>query len=580
MKAPRFPLTLLPVLFTLLLPHTTVSSTAVRTNPQIVRLSLVQGDVRISRNEAVASMNDEEWEQAEANTPIETGFVLYTGEGRAEIEFEDSSTAYLGENSLLLFSRLAVTDGVPDTMLKLLSGTITLNLHPIPEESFLLKTQTDGLLIRYPQNCFLRVNSYADAMSVTPLEDMKLRQPALNRLKVAKGQTTVFQNASPVPADSPTELSNYDSWDAWVTARVKERREALSKALSASGLTTPIPGLVDLNSQGTFFMCPPYGTCWQPHEEDPPNGTASTLTELPVVRGAAGGLPQVAVAQGAAQGMRVPLIAEDWLGSSFPCSPYRVRTRVLKIPGTNNVTPLDSQLVTDPNYNWARCHAGSWISRKHRYVWVVGPHKHHHPPCHWVKTGRSVGFVPIHPGDVKGQLPKNLKHGIILPPGKTDAPERLTTVKPSQVKVLNEAPKQLRGTPFPSLARVSTPSMVVHQLKDSGTAGKETATKSVPIPVTRTLVAQMSSRETSMIRGTGGGATGNGSVGSRGISGGSRSGGGGGGSSSGGRSGGGGGGSGGGGSSGGGGHSGGGGGGGSSGGGGGSAGGGGGGRPH
>lgn len=539
-KTPRFPLILLPVLFTLLLPFKAVASTTVRTSPQIVRLSLVQGDVRISRNEAVASINDEEWEQAEVNTPIETGFVLYTGDGRAEIEFEDSSTAYLGENSLLLFSRLAVTDGVPDTMLKLLSGTITLNLHPVPNESFLLKTQTDGLLIRYPQNCFLRVNSYTDAMAVTPLEDMKLREPALNRLKVAKGQTTVFQNASPVPTDSTTDLPNYDSWDEWVTMRVKERREALSRALSASGLTTPIPGLVDLNSQGTFFMCPPYGTCWQPHEEEEKAiGTAGALTQVPAAQGAAGGLPQVAAAQSASQRTRVPLIAEDWLGPSFPCSPYQVRTRVLKIPGTNNVTPLDSQLVRDPNYNWARCHAGSWISRKHRYVWVVGPHKHHHPPCHWVRTGHSVGFVPIHPGDVKGQPPKNLKHGIILPPGKTDAPERLTTVKPSQVKVLNEAPKELRGVPFPSLARVSTPSMVVqHQLNDPGSSGKEATTKSFPIPVTRTLVAQMSSRETSMIRGTGGGSAGNGSAGSRGISGGSsRSGGSGGGSSSGGHSG-------------------------------------------
>jgi hypothetical protein len=32
--------------------------------------------------------------------------------------------------------------------------------------------------------------------------------------------------------------------------------------MKASGLTSPIPGLADMDGQGTFFKCPPYGTCW------------------------------------------------------------------------------------------------------------------------------------------------------------------------------------------------------------------------------------------------------------------------------------------------------------------------------
>jgi hypothetical protein len=39
--------------------------------------------------------------ESDADLPIEVGFSLVTGSGRAEIEFEDASTLYLGENSVL-----------------------------------------------------------------------------------------------------------------------------------------------------------------------------------------------------------------------------------------------------------------------------------------------------------------------------------------------------------------------------------------------------------------------------------------------------------------------------------------------
>jgi hypothetical protein len=508
MKAPWFPFALLPVLLVWLGPPALVASTAVPSDAQIVRLSLVQGDVRILRDQLAASLKDEKWEQAEVNTPVEQGFVLSTGEGRTEIEFEDNSTAYLGENSVLSFTRLTVTGGVPATVLMLISGTITLDLHPVSQESFLLRTRTDGLLIRYPESCFLRVNSYADAMSVTPLEDMKLREPQLNRVKVAKGQLTMFQAATAIPVDGLRQPVNYDAWDAWVSARVNERQQALREALSRSGLTTPIPGLADLNSQGTFYACAPYGTCWQPHEEL--------------------GIPSPSSGQGLSQASTTPRattpqtpapLVEDWLGASFPCSPYQVRTRVLKVPGTSQVAALGSQAVRDPTYDWALCHAGSWITRNHRYVWVAGSHKHHHPPCRWVKIGHSVGFVPIHPRDVKGELPKNLPHGIFVPPAKNQAPRELTGLGALQeIKVLDAAPKQLRDLPSPELARASTPNMVVHELKDFGASGKDSGLKTTVVPVNTALARLASSREMTM---THGGASGAGSVATRGASAGS-----------------------------------------------------------
>ena len=81
--------------------------------PQIVRLSLVQGDVRVAVGKLKGQPEMSPWVQAAANMPLESGFSVVTGKGRAEIEFEDASTMYLGENSALTFDELTTQNGVP-----------------------------------------------------------------------------------------------------------------------------------------------------------------------------------------------------------------------------------------------------------------------------------------------------------------------------------------------------------------------------------------------------------------------------------------------------------------------------------
>ena len=76
-----------------------------QTYDQIVRLSLVEGDVRVSRGKEGEHATGGAWGEAVANLPIESGFSLVTGTGRAEIEFEDASTIYLGDNSVLTFDQ-------------------------------------------------------------------------------------------------------------------------------------------------------------------------------------------------------------------------------------------------------------------------------------------------------------------------------------------------------------------------------------------------------------------------------------------------------------------------------------------
>ena len=141
--------------------------------PQIVRVSYVQGDVRVSRGKDVEKQSRSVWAKAAVDLPIETGYSLVTGEGRAEIEFEDASVAYLGENSVLVFNDLHTTGGIPQTELALLSGTMSLDAEPVAAgEWFRVRTPTDEISVRYPKKVFLRVNSYLDAMGLTPVGNL------------------------------------------------------------------------------------------------------------------------------------------------------------------------------------------------------------------------------------------------------------------------------------------------------------------------------------------------------------------------------------------------------------------------
>ena len=131
-----------------------------------MRVRSLEGDVRVARGDA----GDAEWEQAEADLPMETGFNLVTGVGYAEIEFEDGSTVYLGQNSALKFDDLSTTGNVPHTQIELLTGTATLHLQTeAPGEVFVLKTPTDRITTVYPGRRYVRVNAYLDAIAMTPL---------------------------------------------------------------------------------------------------------------------------------------------------------------------------------------------------------------------------------------------------------------------------------------------------------------------------------------------------------------------------------------------------------------------------
>ena len=106
---------------------------------RIVRLSLVQGDVRYSQQFHKDSLDDSKavWERAPLNLPLREGFALATDEGaRAEVEFENGAMAFLAPNTVIEFYDLSLNDGFLITRLVLRQGSAIFYVHPAKGDFF------------------------------------------------------------------------------------------------------------------------------------------------------------------------------------------------------------------------------------------------------------------------------------------------------------------------------------------------------------------------------------------------------------------------------------------------------------
>jgi hypothetical protein len=171
----------------------------------------------------------------------------------------------------------------------------------------------------------------------------------------------------------------------------------------------------------------------------------------------------------------------------FPCFPGGIRYWYARDPLTGREILFNSELDTGAfiyPYSWAVCHAGSWIYRQHHYVWVAGHKRHHHPPVRWVKNGRAVGFVPLHPKDVKGQPPINRKHDVFAMSNKKGlSVERVKFDPAHPIEALNAPPKEFRKPDMPLLARAEEPHMEARPMREAVFANKGANPRTASIPI-------------------------------------------------------------------------------------------------
>ena len=427
------------------------------TYPQMVRISFLEGDVRVARATVNENSGKPAWEAAIMNLPLSEGDSIVTGkDGRAEIEFEDASTIYLAENSVLNCMDLHTTEGVPHTELALVSGTITTHLNSLMGgETFLIQTPTDNMLTRYPQQSNLRITSYLDGMAVTTLKAGTLAVAESNHLELKPGETLFLNAGRRVTSVGITgKTQDFTAYDAWVADRYSARASATAEVMQEAGLQKPVPGLAEMKGKGHFFQCPPYGMCWQPDmpQAKPVLTAGPTPPPTPKTARASAGGPTV--------GAPNPVYPDGY----FPCMAQWYPAAYRGVFPTAMGVDI---------YAWGICHSGEWIAYNDSYAWVASGRRHHHCPVRWMKIdgGRRV-LLPIHPKDVQGKPPVN-RSGFQPIKGKDGAVHLMPVkVEPGKgVEVLKSPPREFRNPSQPVLARTEAPRMQAVALHDNAKAG-------------------------------------------------------------------------------------------------------------
>jgi hypothetical protein len=395
---------LLPFLYVVLLsslfpaaPPASADSSHVR----IVRLSLVQGDVRFSRATHGDPLADASavWETASLNLPIRQGYVLATDNGRAEVEFENGALAFLKENTVLEFYDLSLEDSAHTTRLVLRQGSASFYVNSAGGDYF---SVTGGdFTVEAGQRSAFRLDGFDDGSTVETYQGHVSVLHNKNTTRLEKGQSLSIK-AGDDSSLAVGRLPAQDGFDQWVSGRIESVSAATSAATQYTGSSYYAPGFADLYTYGAFSSCGSYGYGWRP------------------------------------------------FGVGYGWSPFTDGQWILD--PTYGYTWASNQ-----PWGWAPYHYGGWLFDAscggwfysapflygfpgngfvpgRRFPKVVHPP---HPIYHsvtavFVRQAGKMGIVPMHPLDEKGKTPLNLGHGVFADAGAKGAAPQVLPSEPGQ----------------------------------------------------------------------------------------------------------------------------------------------------
>ncbi len=221
---------------------------------RIVRVSLVSGDVQLSRP------GHPSWEAATQNMPVTQGVTIGTNDGYAEIEFEDGTTVWISRDTLVQFTELALADGGRVTRLTLAQGTMSILTALRSGDSFALSTSGDAIAV--PKNAFFRVDCFHDGASVSVLGGEVEVTSAAGTKVVPKGKTLAYQ--SKLANVSLSANPKPDEWDRWTVGRARTSQTETTQSISY--VDAPFSyGLADMSAYGGWNYFAGYGYGWQPY---------------------------------------------------------------------------------------------------------------------------------------------------------------------------------------------------------------------------------------------------------------------------------------------------------------------------
>ncbi len=358
---------------------------------RIIRLSLVQGDVRFTREAHGDPLADQKavWETAESNLPVRQGYVLATDNGRAEVEFENGAMAFLGSNTVLEFYDLSLDDGARTTRLVLRQGSASFYVNPAKDDYFSV-TGGDFTVVAGGKSSF-RVNNFDDGSNVAVLSGHASILHQKDSTSLSKGQSLSMHAGQ--PSVSIGNLPSGDEFDHWVAGRVDSVSAATNASLQYTNSGSYVPGFADLYTYGSWFSCGGYGYGWRP------------------------------------------------FGVGFGWSPFTMG-QWLWDPG------FGLTFASFQPWGWAPYHYGGWLFDSSCGGWFYSPPAYYgvysgypgtrprtpiHPPhplyqastAVFVRRNGVLGVVPMNPLDKQGKTPLNMEHGIFSLQARDGAPQQL-----------------------------------------------------------------------------------------------------------------------------------------------------------
>jgi Family of unknown function (DUF6600)/FecR protein len=332
---------------------------------RIIRLSLVQGDVRFTRDAHGDPLTDNKniWETAVLNLPIREGYVLATDQGRAEVEFENGAMAFLSENTVLEFYDLSLDDGARSTRLVLRQGAASFYVNPASGDYF---SVTGGdFTAEATARATFRLDNFDDGSSVNVIAGHLSVVRKDHTTELVKGQS-LSMSASDASAVNIARLPDNDDFDRWVSSRVDSVVTATNAGLQyADNSSSYTSGFGDLYTYGSWFPVSGFGYCWRPYGVGlgwSPFGSGGWFQDSAFGWGFIGNQPW------------------GWL-------PYHF-----------------GGWIFQPGFGWAWVPGtlGRGVFTTWRPVTAAFVHA----------SNGTVGIVPAHPLDVHGKTPVNLAQGV------------------------------------------------------------------------------------------------------------------------------------------------------------------------
>ncbi len=348
---------------------------------RVIRLSLVEGDVRFTREAHGDPLADQkaQWETAQANLPVRQGYAIATDNGRAEVEFENGAMAFLSENTVLDFFDLSLEDGARTTRLVLRQGSASFYVNPASGDYFSV-TGGDFTVEANGKTSF-RINNFDDGSNVDVLTGNAAVLHKKATTKLTKGQSLSMKAGE--DSVSIGRLPAGDDFDHWVSGRIDSVTTATNASLQYTNSPYYVPGYADLYTYGAWSSCGGYGYGWRP------------------------------------------------FGASLGWSPFTMGQWILD-PG------FGWTFASYQPWGWAPYHYGGWLFDASCGGWFYSPPAYYgyggyggypnkkrsppvvHPPhpiyrattAVFVRQNGRLGIVPMHPLDKQGQTPLNLEHGV------------------------------------------------------------------------------------------------------------------------------------------------------------------------